>query len=337
MQIQHNQQLYREQNDFQVTNCRLNAVRGSFQPNQAYYNQQNNQQDQQNFNNSSIQNSTSSSNSYTEQQTETSFQTSSQPQQAEVKSFEQLERIQIGNFNDLVIIKQELSNKQNWNKQFEAMQLIRSILKYHPEEVNNIYEFYGDMIVSIFQSNRTLMIKNCLALLSETFNLARTYKLKDEIIQVFLKLLFQKLSNNTLKALDEWIKYVIKCFALNVFDYDSAYLTLMQIPVQQQKKIQINHIIEFLLEQKKSSINHLQSTTFMALISFLSENIKMSTNKKLQSPYVKLCVSLIEKIGENSFVQLMQNTLSNEQMQNVVESIQSYIKSVNTQGNQQKK
>ncbi|KAL4506487.1 hypothetical protein ABPG72_000058 [Tetrahymena utriculariae] len=337
MQVQDNQQLYIEQNDFQVTNCRLNAVRGSFQHNQGLYSQQNNYVDQQNINKSQIQYSNSSNYSFQGQQTETSFQIYSQPQQAEVKSFEQLERVQISNFNDLAVIKQELSNKQNWNKQFEAMQIIRSILKYHPEEVNNIYEFYGDIIVSIFQSNRTLMIKSCLALLSETFNLARSYQLKNEIIQVFLKLLFQKLQNNTLKALDEWIKYVIKCFALNLFDYDSAYLTLIQIPVQQQKKIQINEILEFLLEQKKNSINHLQSTTFVVLITFLSENINMSTNKKLQGPHIKLCISLIEKIGESCFVQLLQNTLSNEQMQNVVESIQSYIKSMNTQTNQQKK
>ncbi|EAR90976.1 hypothetical protein TTHERM_00145810 (macronuclear) [Tetrahymena thermophila SB210] len=333
MQVQDSQQLHRVQNGFQVTNCRLNAVRGSFQPSQALNTQQNSQINQQNLNNSQIQ----YSNSCSSQQTETSFQTSSQPKQAEVKSFEQLERIQLSNFNDLVVIKQELSNKQNWNRQFEALQIIRSILKYHPEEVNNIYEFYGDIIVSIFQSNRTLMIKSCLALLSETFNLARTYQLKDEIIQVFIKLLFQKLQNNCLKPLDEWIKYVIQCFAQNVFDYDSAYLTLIQIPAQQQSKIQIHDILEFLLEQKKNSINTLQGTTFIALIRFLSENIKMTTNKKLQSPSVKLCISLIEKIGEDSFVQLIQNSLNNEQMQNIVESIQTYIKSINTQATQQKK
>ena len=60
--------------------------------------------------------------------------------------------------------------KKNWTYCFQCVNVIRSICKFYPQYIPDLFTKYGPAILDLFNHTTTLLIKNVLKLLMEIFN-----------------------------------------------------------------------------------------------------------------------------------------------------------------------
>lgn len=230
-----------------------------------------------------------------------------------VLAFDKLEALDIHDESLVSRIKLELQagSSKDWRAQFSGIESVRRLLKFHGDQVNAIYAMFGAEIAGIFACNRTSLVKGVLALLSETFTLASTYALHTDILRVFMKALLKKLtSNSTLKALNEWIKYVIVCFVDNAFSYDAAFTCLLEEPAATwHRKPDAILILESLIKNRvaASSLTTLQEATFVEITRFLFAGVQQPKGTKKVA--LDCFVTILKSIGEQNFVSLMNYSL----------------------------
>lgn len=82
----------------------------------------------------------------------------------------------------------------HWSHSFQCITMIRSISKFYPQYIPDIFARYGHVIVDLLTHGAPLIIKNILKLLGEIFSCGDQVNLEG-CITVFLPMLIKKASN----------------------------------------------------------------------------------------------------------------------------------------------
>ena len=72
--------------------------------------------------------------------------------------------------NEQLLNKLDSHIKGHWKDSHQCITMIRSICKFYPQYISDIFIKYGPAILDFFNHSTTLLIKNILKLLMEIFN-----------------------------------------------------------------------------------------------------------------------------------------------------------------------
>lgn len=82
----------------------------------------------------------------------------------------------------------------HWSATFECISIIRSICKFYPQHILDIFGKYGMVLLDLFDNGATQNIKNIIKLLCELFEQGQVLNI-ETLVAGFLPLIAKKASN----------------------------------------------------------------------------------------------------------------------------------------------
>jgi hypothetical protein len=84
----------------------------------------------------------------------------------------------------------------HWSASYQCITMIRSIVKYYPQFIPDLFVKYGPAVMDLFGHAAPLLLKNILKLLREVFNCGSTVNVEG-CVSAFLPVLVKKAANET--------------------------------------------------------------------------------------------------------------------------------------------
>ena len=107
------------------------------------------------------------------------------------------------NMNEVIDLINFNFNSSDWLDHFNAIDNLRILGKYHAENMNGIFDYFGRQIENSLNSSKSCIAKNALIFVNETFQHAKRSQLQTVIVLFLLPKLISKASgiSKTLKPL----------------------------------------------------------------------------------------------------------------------------------------
>lgn len=216
------------------------------------------------------------------------------------------------------MIKSRFEDRSNWKGQFDAIDNIRVINKYHPSQVNNIFIAFGAYILDHLDNHtRTNIFRNCLFLMKEIFLNCKEARLADEVVQKILPILLSKIISEK-QIIKEEIKSIFELISQNCL-YDSTFSTMCQLCFDKNVNIaeaalkvlarMITNLGLNLMSLPTPSIRIL----FKTLGNILDEKKTKLKSANLRTWTVEICTYIYKLVGVENFLNFLNVLLEREE------------------------
>ena len=218
----------------------------------------------------------------------------------------------LGNNFDVVSVvntlKMYFENKSNWKSPFDALDNLRILNKYYPNELNNIVAMFWKYIVECIESPKTFIAKNALLFVTEVFMNSKNVRIHDDIIKGLVPHVLAKASSekgfmkkeaqNALKELTVNCCYDITIMVLCTHTLDKnpaigdiAILTLAQI---------LNNI--------GANISKLNQLTLYGLARCLAKTLDMGKHAEQKKYATMICLFICKLFGLEDYARLIKGS-----------------------------
>ena len=217
------------------------------------------------------------------------------------------------NINQVVEqIKLFFEDKQNWKSVFDAIDNLRILNKYYPNEINDIAGMFWKYITSCLESQKTPILKNILIFIKEMFfHTAKDVRLHDDLITGIMPFILKHFSSEK-KLIKSEIEAILEAFLTNCC-FDSSVLVLCQCV--HDKNPSISEIAFITLAKMIANIGEnlpkLQFTTLETFMLTLGKTLDSAKKGNMKKWAGDLCINTCKLFGIENYYQLIQNTLGN--------------------------
>lgn len=176
-------------------------------------------------------------------------------------------------------IKQHFDSP-DWLDSFNSINNLRILNKYHGEEINLIFQAFGNYILESVLSSKTALVKNILAFFKEVLQRGQQIKLDIRIITKLIQILLSKCksSHKAIKAMSETCLQAI----VENFTCDDTLVEFCTNTIRKNKTVD------------KEGFHFLANS-----ISIMNENISKINNETLRYLFITMKLVISSDSGDN--------------------------------------
>jgi len=209
-------------------------------------------------------------------------------------------------------IRRNFDSKQDWKSVFDAIDNLRILNKYYPQEINEIVGVYWDAIVDCLDSQKPPIIKNILLFLKEMFKSSSYIRLHDGIISNLIPLILNKVLSEKAFIKRE-VEKIVDLFVTNCC-FDSSIQTLCRVVDEKKGQVQ-EYAMDILIKMVYNigtNLPQLQTASLKALMLTLANTMNSAKNGTLKTKAANLCKGFKDIFGFANYYNLVKLAMEDE-------------------------
>ena len=217
-----------------------------------------------------------------------------------------------GNNVDIVsvvnLLKMHFEDKNNWKNPFDALDNLRILNKYYPNELNNIVSIFWKYIVECIEKPKTFIAKNALIFVTEIFMNSKNVRLNDDIIMGLVPHVLSKASSDKGFVKKE-AQSALKELTVNCC-YDSTIVILCQQTLDKNPAIGDIAILTLaqVLNNIGENMSKLNPTTLIGLTKTMAKTLDTGKHANMKKYATMVCNYICRLFGLDNYINLIKGS-----------------------------
>jgi hypothetical protein len=207
-----------------------------------------------------------------------------------------------------------------WAEQCQAVVFVRCCVKSHPAAAPELLYRFAQPLYEVLNGGKPLAIKNCIALLGESFLLGRQLDLA-RAVEAFLVLLLKKWASE-IGSMKELIHQCLQVFAAHC-GYECSFSIVSQMTVDKNPALAeyAIRLLAKLMGTLGPNVTKLSAETLHAIMRAMA--FLMDGKKQNMKNFAKQVAGFIyAQVGPEAFLNMLNFVLSPEETQLVIRAMQ---------------